>query len=288
MNKIYTFTVLFAFFSIFSINTFAQELDELLDDSEPEYESMFFKSTRIINGHAVETQSKGVLDFRINHRFGSITNEPVYNFFGLDQSNVRIGFDYGFNDRLTAGIGRSSYLKSYDSYLKYNLLKQKKGDGSPIAATAVLGGSFSSIRFVFNQPVDRFAYFGQLIAARKFSDNFTLQLSGTGILRNYNYLNNVYNSRDIVLGLGGRNKISNRLAITYDTYLPSSYLDANNGNDFAWALGLDIETGGHVFQLHLTNTFGNIERDFMTEIPKVSFPNNIYFGFNISRVFQLK
>jgi hypothetical protein len=115
-------------------------------DSLPKsYAEASFKSTRVINGHSLETLQQGVLDFRISHRMGFV-NEGVGNFFGLDQATIRLGLDYGLTDRLMVGIGRSSFQKTVDGLVKYKLLRQcESGCGMPLTLDVVAGASLNGV-----------------------------------------------------------------------------------------------------------------------------------------------
>jgi hypothetical protein len=256
-----------------------------------------FKATHVVNMQTVEGPAKGALSFLIQHRFGQL-NSGSYNFFGLDNANLRLGFDYGLTDRLTIGIGRSSYLKTFDGYLKYKLLRQTDGNGMPLTVS-VLGivSNYTQVHLPDDSILNagrRTAYVGQVLIARKFSRNLSLQLVPTYL--HYNLVSTTQDKNDIfALGIGGRLKITKRMSINaeYD-YLPSNQVvSVKVYNSFS--LGWDIETGGHVFQLVFSNSQSMTESQYIAQaIPGVSQSTgrwsngDIYFGFNISRVFNLK
>lgn len=269
----------------------AQDLLDLLGQEEPEKERVTnsFKSTRVINGHSIENVAAGVLDFRILHRFGRI-NGGAYQLYGLDQATIRLGLDYGITDRFTVGAGRSTYKKEIDGFLKYKILWQSKGKKAvPVSVVAVTGMTLSTLKF--NEPerenyfTSRLGYYFQLITGHKFSERFTLQVSPTLVHRNLVALQgdpgDVYAS-----GIGSRFKLTKRLALTQDYFYVFS---KSQSEDFrnCFSLGLDIETGGHVFQLHFSNATGMNERAFITETDGAWDKGDIQFGFNISRVFTL-
>jgi hypothetical protein len=253
------------------------------------YTEATFKGTRLINGHSIETRKKGVLDFIIGHRFGRI-NSGAYQFFGLDQSNVRIGFDYGLTDRLTIGIGRNSFEKTYDGFLKYKLVRQQSGNRNlPVSVVA-----FSSIAIKTLRTGDpatepdftaRLTYTHQLIIARKVSPSFSFQLLPSMVHRNA-VLPDLEGNDIYALGAGGRMKLSKRLSLNAEYYYQLNRIP-NSIIQNSIALGVDIETGGHVFQLQLTNSQAMIEKGFITETTGNFFRGDIHFGFNISRTFQL-
>lgn len=282
-----------SFLAIFFTTTlFAQ--DDLLKEIEEgegakkEYTFATFKGTRVVNGHSVETKGKGELEFIISHRFGQL-NSGAYNFWGLDQAYIRLGLEYGITDRLGIGVGRSSFNKIVDSYLKYKIIRQSKGPGSsPITVTAFAStniqtypqsNSDTTVNFS-----DRLTYTGQLIIARKFSPKLSLQISPT--ILHSNYADPTFQKADqFALGFGGRYKLTKSLALNAEYYYrvnPHENTPYYNSIGF----GFDIETGGHVFQLIVSNTQGMVERTFINETAGDFSAGDIHFGFNISRTFQ--
>jgi len=277
---------------ILSINSqfFGQDLLDILDNETPKTENIVtatFKGTRILNGHSIENRKDKELEFIISHRFGRV-NLGFDELFGLDQSNIRFALEYGFNDNLTIGFGRSSFEKIYDSFLKYSLLKQKNGENSfPFAVS--LFGSVALKTLKDYDPSDKrtFAeslfYVGQVLIARKVNPSFSYQITPTYVHRNTVRIN--ADPHDIfALGFGTRIKLSKRVSFNSEYYVAfneSKYIDARN----SLALGIDIETGGHVFQLILSNAITMIEKSFITESTGDFFGGDIHFGFNISRTF---
>ena len=270
----------------------AQDLLDLLGEDEPTTEFTYatFKTTRIINGHSVENPADGVLLFMISHRFGKL-NSGAYDFFGLDQATIRLGFEYGIGERLSVGIGRSSYQKAYDGFVKYKILRQSSGDRTmPLTMTWFSSMDLFSLKW---QDTERKNYFSsrlsfvhQLLLARKFSDKFSLQLSPTFIHKNL-VLTDADDNDTFAMGVGGRLKLTQRVSVNAEYFylMPGSVAD-NFVNPLS--IGFDIETGGHVFQLHFTNTQPMFERGFITETRGKWTNGDIYFGFNLSRVFTIK
>ncbi|WP_435356031.1 DUF5777 family beta-barrel protein [Emticicia sp. SJ17W-69] len=265
-----------------------------------------FKSTRVINGQSVETIAKKHLDFRISHRFGAL-NTGAYNYFGLDQATMRMGFEYGITNDLMIGIGRSSTQKTFDYFGKYKLLKQSSGAKTmPVSVT--LFASLAAVSLssnaensasspLFDNNIERWTYCSQLLIARKFSDDFSLQISPTYLHRNKVFRINSSDGSEILepndifaIGLGGRYKINKRTSINAEYFyrlpsLNSQYaLNANYHNSLS--VGVDIETGGHVFQLHFTNSLGMIEKQFIAENTEKWTNGGIHWGFNLSRTFS--
>lgn len=259
------------------------------EKKEKEYTIATFKGTRIINGHSVEMKGAGELEFIISHRFGTI-NSGAYNLFGLDQAYIRIGLEYGITDRLGIGIGRSSFNKIYDSYLKYKLVRQSTGPGSSPFTITAFGSiniqDFEQTPGTYTTFMDRASYIGQLLIARKFSPKFSAQITPTFIHTNVVDQSQLSNDQ-AALGVGARYKLTKSLAINAEYFYRVNPI-ANTPYYNSLGIGLDIETGGHVFQLVLSNTQGMIERTFVTETGDNFFDGGIHFGFNITRAFQLK
>jgi len=276
-----------------NINLFSQELEDILEKEAPDYSTTItgtFHGTRIMNGHSVETRKRGILEFLISHRFGRI-NSGIDDLFGLDDSNIRFGFEYAFTDDLTIALGRSSFEKTYDGYIKYRLLKQKTGEQDfPVSLT--LFGSATEKTIKDYEPEDkpafkdRLAYTSQILLARKFNSNFSFQIMPTYI--HFNMVPTTNDPNDIfAVGFGTRIKISKRVSINgeyYYTINPFESIDTNN----SLAIGVGIETGGHIFQLIFTNSRSMIEKGFIAETTGEFFNGDIHFGFNISRAFHLK
>ena len=287
-------TLIISLLFIFVISN-AQDIDDLMNDAsndEVNYTTATFKSTRIINGHSVETVKKKHLDFRISHRFGTV-NGGISNFFGIDQSTIHLGFDYGINNKLTIGYGRSSYNKTYDLTLKYKLLQQSTGKKNmPISMTYYGSTEIFSRPFAnadrTNYFSSRLTYTNQLLIARKFNENLSLQIMPTYIHKNLTPT--VYDMNDVfAMGIGGRYKITKRMALTAEYYYAYHSPRSTTNYHNPISIGIDIETGGHVFQIMLTNTSimkegGFIYGDDNGDILK----GDIHLGFNISRIFSFK
>lgn len=282
-----------------TVQTFAQDsTTSLLSILEKEmeqnkdmtiYTTATFKTTRLINGHSVENVGKGVLDVKISHRFGNIS-EGFYELFGLDKASMRMGFDYGITKDIMIGVGRSTFQKTYDGFIKVKILHQSKGKKNmPITLSYVPTIALKTIHYadpkINNHFSSRLSYSHQLIIGRKFSDKTSLQLMPVFIHQNLVTL--AAESNDIfAIGVGGRQKISKRISLNAEYYylLPGTKL---NGTSNSLSVGVDIETGGHVFQLHFTNSQGMNERTFIADTKGKWDKGDIYFGFNISRVFTI-
>lgn len=246
-----------------------------------------FKSTRVINAHSIEMVSKGNLDFRILHRFGFIS-DGAKQFFGMDAASMRLGFDYGITDNFTIGIGRSTFRKEIDGFLKTRLLQQTKGVKQiPLSVIIAAGYAVHTEEdFTGKNPTlaDRSAYYVQLVAGRKFNSKFSIQISPIYVHTNIPF--NVTDDRAIfAMGGGARYKVSKRTAIMLDYHHPFGKL-ADNSTD-PLSVGVDIETGGHVFQLHLSNTTGMNERAYITQTTGNLFKGDMRLAFNLSRMFKV-
>jgi hypothetical protein len=246
-----------------------------------------FKGTRIVNGHSIENKKDKELEFIIAHRFGRI-NTGFYDLFGLDNANIRFALEYGLTNNLTVGAGRSSYEKIYDSFLKYSLIKQKKGENYfPVAISLFGSVAVKTLRDYDPEDKRSFAeslfYVGQVLIAKKFSPSFSLQVTPTYVHRNT--VRTVADPHDIfALGFAGRIKLSKRVALNTEYfYAFDESTSINTRNSLAF--GIDIETGGHVFQIILSNAITMIEKSFITETTGNFFGGDIHLGFNLSRTF---
>ncbi len=267
------------------------DLLSLLGDDKPatEYATAAFKTNRVINLHSLENTAPGVLDFKISHRFGTVDG-GFYDIFGLDNATIRLGLDMGITDRLAVGVGRSSYEKTYDGFVKYKLLRQSIGERNvPITAAVFASAAVQTLKWPDpnreNLFTSRLYYTWQLILGRKFNDNFSLQLSPTIVHRNLVRTNAEKNDVP-ALGIAGRYKLSKRIAFNTEyIYVMPNTLAPEFRNSLS--VGFDIETGGHVFQLHFTNSTAMIERGFIAETTGNWADGGVHFGFNISRVFTM-
>jgi opacity protein-like surface antigen len=248
-----------------------------------------FKAGRIINMRTVESPGKKALVFLIQHRFGQL-NSGAYNLFGLDNATLRLGFDYGISDRLAVGIGRSSYQKTFDGYIKYKLLRQTDGTNKIPISVSLLGVVSNYTIKIPELPKlsaqERTSYATQILIARKFSSSFSLQLVPSYLY--YNYTQGADKNNVFAIGAGGRMKITKRMSIDAEyTYLPPNQVATIKTHN-SFSLGWGIETGGHMFQLVFTNSQSMIETQVITQTTGNWSDGGIYFGFNLSRVFNLK
>jgi len=273
----------------------ADSLMNMLNDAPAKKEavSATFKATRIINGNSVEGLGAGVLDFRISHRFGQL-NDGLSNFFGLDNATTRLGLDYGITKWLMIGLGHSTLNKENDGFLKAKILAQKKA-GMPVTLSYAGSVSVQTTKAP-TLPAgqewllsNRLYYTNQLLIARKFSNALSLQLMPTIV--HYNLVDsNKFDNNTIAIGIGGRIKVSKRIAITGEYYYRITNADmlyAGQKTCNSLSIGVDIETGGHVFQMMFTNSQGMSDRTFIGQSTDSWDKGALHFGFNISRVFTI-
>ncbi len=272
----------------------AQSLEDMLNqrlvrEEEAEITLATFKSGRIINGHSIENTQRGDLIFLIGHRFGNL-NSGFYNFFGLDNANTRLGLDYGITDRINAGFGRSTYQKTWDGFLKFRLLRQSTGKKSlPFSLSLVLASDINTLNDQASGHeytlTNRLSYMSQVLVARKFGPRLSLQLSSSFIHKNL-VTRRIDENNILAIGSGARFKLNNRLSLNAEYFYLLPGQTADDYRD-SFSLGVDLETGGHVFQLHVTNARSLIGRGFITETSGNWLDGDLHFGFNIARVFGL-
>ncbi len=303
---------IFLLILISSNHLYAQDDLLALVDNGPkpkEYINNAFKSSRVINGHSMEFIGKGILDTRILHRFG-LLNSGFNNLYGLDQATMRFGFDYGISNDLTIGIGRSTTGKEWDGFIKYRLLHQSIGGklAAPISIVFVTGSTISTAPWVDptrkNYFSSRMGFYNQMILGRKFNENFSMQIAPThvhlNLVKGANFTNDFF-----AMGVGARYKLSKRTAFVVDYHYLIRPTDDEDDDDnisvnytsskaFQFeslinplSIGFDIETGGHVFQLHFSNSSGMNEKAFITNTTKNWAKGEVSFGFNLSRVFTV-
>ncbi|MCB0708315.1 MAG: hypothetical protein KDC15_02830 [Chitinophagaceae bacterium] len=261
-------------------------LDSMIQDNrQTQKVSGAFKSTRVINAHSVEMLGKKNLDVRILHRFGMI-NQGIKQFFGLDQASMRMGADYGITDYITVGFGRSTFRKELDAFVKIRFLQQATGY-KPIPVSVIVAGgatlwteqSFDSIQPTIGE---RTSYYLQLVLGKKITSALSLQASP--IVLYSSRADNVGSTNTVVaLGGGGRIKFTKRMAFTFDYHHVLG--PKTPGYRSPLSAGIDIETGGHVFQLHFSNAVGMNERAYIAQTTDEFFNGDIRFGFNLSRLF---
>lgn len=269
--------------SFFGQKDLLAELDTVKVDG---YKSAAFKGLKIVNFESTKMVSDKELYFVVSHRFGSVKT-GFEDFFGLDQAVTRLNFIYGISDGINIGLSRSSFQKIYEGSLKLRLFREKKG-GFPFTIV-------SSNNILVNTALDevvlpglefdnRLGYTAQFLISKKVSESLSLQLMPTFFHDNYVAVNEQHNSQ-YVIGFGGRQKLTKRFSLNFDYGLHLNRAETSPFRN-SLSVGVDIETGGHVFQLHFTNAQPMNTNGFLGQGTGDWGSGDFFFGFNLSRVFN--
>lgn len=307
--------ILFSFFLLaFKLNS-QEDLLNLVNEPDADSQSKkvyaTFKTTKIVSAQTIETVKKNNLDFRVTHRFGNVynssstnpLNEAAHSYFGLDNStDIRISFDYGITDDITVGIGRNKFRETYDGTFKWRFLTQTTDNKMPVSVCFYGNVGYTSMTTANlyagtikpkTNEAHRFQYCSQLLIARKFNSAFSLQLMPTYVHRNFiKQQVNVKNGKEdtnglFSMGIGGRIKLSKRMAFVMDYFYNFSEFQANNPSGYynALSVGFEIETGGHVFHVNFSNSPAILESNMLNYTQDTWTKGQIKLGFNISRWF---
>lgn len=302
------------------INVFAQDdmlslLDEPGAKKTHEHVVTTFKENRIINAQTTETVKAKTFSFGISHRFGNIgvaSNGGGHTLYGLDNiSDIRFDFDFGITNNITLGIGRSKQNELVDGFLKYRIMTQTMDNHIPFSLALYCDASYNpqAASVFYNgmaepdatssfkqNDMHRVAYCTQLILARKFGERLSIEILPTYqhrnfILANFNPNNDAVETNDLIsFGGGFRFKFTKRIAFICDYFYTLSNYRTNNPTTpyyMPLAVGIELETGGHVFHLNFSNSSGIIENNFLPNTTDNWLKGGFKFGFNISRVFNL-
>ena len=289
-------------FLLLAIPAFSQDdLTKIMDQAQPKTHPLTiatFKGTRIINMHTLETVGKRTLDFRISHRFGEF-NSGAENFWGLDGgANIRLGLEYSYNGRFMFGIGRSSREKMIDGFIKYRIIRQTEDGHVPLSITGLACMFYNSSKNIniinpgdsisyqkYMHQYSRMSYEYELIIGRKFNNKFSLQIAP--YLVHFNQVDKISDKNDIYgVSAGMRYKFSRSMAFTVEyAYNINKYSNTTYYNSLG--IGFEVETGGHVFQMHIVNSMGIVENQFIPHTEYKWSNAGIRLGFNISRVFTI-
>jgi hypothetical protein len=260
-----------------------KEIDTLTDANESEVAA--FKSLKIVNLESTKLAAKGDMYFVVAHRFGYF-DKGFEDFFGLDEANTRLQFVYGLTNGVTIHVSRSGFQKTYEFATKYRLFGQKK-QGFPFE---IVSFNSISINTELEKTVlpklefsDRLAYVNQILISRKFNDNLSLQIAPTHFHQNY-VANNSQDNSQFAFGFGGRYKFTKRWSFNMDY---AAHLNRASNSVFKnpLSIGFDLETGGHVFQMHFTNSQAMHESGYLGNTSGSWSDGKIAFGFNLIRVF---
>ncbi len=258
-------------------------LAEIDTAAAPENVEAAFKALKIVNLESTKLAAKKDLYFIVAHRFSSV-KDGFEGFFGLDNAVTQIKFVYGLTDWLTIAAGRSE--QAYDVSAKYRLQPQMK-DGFPISIVAFNSVAFNNTLKPSLYPnmefSNRMTYVTQLLLSRKFSENFSFELAPTYFHENF-VPNDEQDNSQYAIGAGGRYKFGKRWSVNVDY---AAHLNRAGSSIYRnpLSVGVDLETGGHVFQMHFTNSQGIHEAGFLGQSTGNWSNGDVYFGFNLLRVF---
>jgi hypothetical protein len=287
MKKIISlFIILFGYITLSAQDNLLDELDEITEN-ESTFQLPAFKAMKIGNLQSTKVADKGELYLYVSHRFGTL-QDGFETFFGLDNANTKIQLVYGFWEGWQMGIARESLRQTYSTHIKIRLAKQS--DKNPVNLV-VYGTANIDTQIDKNQlPTlvfgDRMSYAAQLLVSRRFTEKFSFLLAPSYIRQNLQNLNLVgqANYNQFALGMGGRMKMSKRMSLNVD-YAYNFNRASNSLFNNPFTVGVDIETGGHVFQLLFSNAQSTNEPGFLSNAEGNWSEGNVFFGFNIVRVF---
>jgi len=270
-------------FLIFSQDDLLAEID--VDSIQNNYTIATFKGLKIVNFESTKLVAKKELTLVVSHRFGSIEN-GFDSFFGLDDAVTRLNFIYGITDGFNISVSRSSFQKIYESAIKYRIARQSEngfpftlvGYHSLFINTALEKDNLPKLEFKH-----RLGYTTQLLISRKLNTNLSVELAPTYFHDNYVTIDSQDNSQ-FAIGLGGRYKLGKRWSLNMDYGWHWNRAE-NSPFKNPLSFGVDLETGGHVFQMHFTNAQAMNTNGFLGQATGDWSDGNIYFGFNLSRVF---
>jgi opacity protein-like surface antigen len=291
MNYRVSFSIVLLIF-IASVSAKSQDLMLTLNDDKPkiDYTAATFKTTRIVIGQSIENPAKGNMLFLITHHFGAI-NSGYENLYGLKQATIRLGLEYGLTDRIGFGVGLNTYMNTWDGFLKWKILRQSTGARKmPLTVDLFANTAIYTTKWEVpertNYFTSRMSYCFELLIARKFGQRLSLQLMPGMVHKNLVETaadkNNIF-----TLGAGGRFKVSKRVSINAEYYYLFKNQVVSTKVYNSLSVGVDIETGGHVFQIFLTNSEGEFEEAFLTNTQGQWSTGTFYLGFNISRIFTI-
>jgi len=277
----------------------AQSLLESLEKEypdTPQYEIATFKSTRIAIGHSVENRKEGVLEIMAMNRYWNIPNYQGQSFVA-DKWSARIALEYGISNRLTAGAGWSTLENIYDGFLKYKLLRQRKNAKKSFASVTLFQNASyrneDSRAAIYGDLKDtsfseRLAFTSQLLIARKFTPQFSAQISPTFIHRGSS-LSDEDPTNHFAMGIGGRYKVGGHVSIVSEYYYVANPVKSVDTYG-AFALGVNWELSDLMLQFHMTNAWSMVEDAFILQTPN-NFnlqDGNFTFGFTATFALHLK
>ncbi|MCY0977277.1 DUF5777 family beta-barrel protein [Chryseobacterium wangxinyae] len=241
-----------------------------------------FKALQIVTGQSTKLTAKNEWYVVIAHRFGDVST-GFKNFFGLDDASTKLGVIYGLTDAVSLSLSRETNMKTFEFGAKYKLLKQN--DNVPVDLVGynvmALNTDLDTETYPYLEFGNRLSYLTQALISRRFNENFSLQLTPSYVHKNV-YDPSIENQNQFLTGLGGRYKISKRVSINAEYFVN---FDSHSFYKNPLSLGMDIETGGHVFQLLFSNSQLNSDIGYLTNATGKWEKGQIFFGFNLYRVF---
>lgn len=272
--------------SVLTISSFFSQgslLDELNSTTETEaYHMPAFKALRLLNLQTTKLAKEGELVFYVSHRFGSIS-DGISTLYGLDYANTNFQFVYGLYDGLNVSFSRESLRQTYALAAKMTLLKQGEDAGFNLSAyfTTNINSQLSVDQFPGLLPADRLSYTTQAIFSKRYNDKFSLLVSPSFVRQNLVWeMDQDHNQYS--LGLGGRYMLNRRVALCIDYAMHMNRFEGSQFED-PFAIGVNIETGGHVFQLMISNSQSSNEPGFLSNAEGNWESGDVFLGFNISR-----
>ncbi|MBB4807521.1 hypothetical protein HNP38_002827 [Chryseobacterium defluvii] len=278
-------TKTFLFLSVL-LSGLAYSQEDLLKDIDTlkttENSQPAFKALQVVTGQSTKLSAKNEWYIVVAHRFGDIS-DGFKTFFGLDDASTKLGVIYGATDGISLSLSRETNMKTFEGAAKYRLVKQ--GDNFPLDIVGYNVIAVNTDLDKDNYPHlkfgDRLSYLTQALISRRFNDKLSLQLTPSYVHKNL-YDPNIEDKDQFLAGLGGRYKISKRVSVNAEYFVN---FDNHSFYKNPLSLGVDIETGGHVFQLLFTNSQLNSDIGYLTNVTGDWGKGNIFFGFNLYRVF---
>lgn len=274
-----------------------------------------FNSTKIINMQSVEIVTKGNLQFMINHHFGyfwdkdrggktgEVFNERfrqnLGNLFGLNTgvAHTYLSFDYSPTNWANLGLAATG-RSGFEGWAKFKILRQQTGEKNiPLTLGWYSMANISTQKKELNEFTDnRWSFMHQLLIARKFSNKFSLQFMPT--LIHFNIVPYGINNSNLVwsMGLGGKYKIKSNLNLTFEYARQLNMYEnlvTKTGSIISYqpdllSLGLEINTGGHLFQFFIGNTVDGSNIEHLARNNSSIKDGKFAMGFTINRSLVLK
>lgn len=254
-----------------------------------------FNTTRLGNGHTTETLWKKELDLFFGHKFGDYSNGLKNTFYTTD---VSFGADYGITNNLLTGFsiskGAGPYRELVNGFFKYKIMQQEKG-GNPVNIALFANASYSTMDastdstspVSFQKGVHRLGYTFQALISKKLNDRFSIQVVPTLMHRNYV----AFEDQNTIgsVGLGARIQINKIMALTTEYYLnlPNSRSVLGQTYYDPLTVGVEFNTGGHVFRILFSNSAGFTESQFIPYTNSTWSNGGFRLGFAFGRLFKM-